>query len=135
MSVQHPLSPVGYAPGVDVRTQQHPLYPVGYAPGVDVRTATSALSGWLCPGRGCSHTEARTAGPFPSPGWLCPAGQFEIRRRAPHITPGLRTEAVPGVQGTGPGLFSERRGISASEPLPISATEPLAISPTLPLAI
>ena len=53
------------------------------------------------------------------------------------MSQGLRTEAVPGVQGTGPGFFSgrsrarKRRGISATEPLAFSPTVPLAISPTV----
>ena len=162
VSVQHPLSPVGYAPGVDVRTQQHPLYPVGYAPGVDVRTQQHPLYPvGYAPGVDVRTQRPAQQDPSQAPVGYAPragSGSADVHHTLPPassapqadvstdrplqaMSQGLRTEAVPGVQGTGPGLFSgrsrarKRRGISATEPLAISATEPLAISPTLPLAI
>ena len=145
VSVQHPLSPVGYAPGVDIRTQQHPLYPVGYAPGVDVRTQRPAQQDpsqapvGYAPRAGSGSADVHHTLP---PASSAPQADVSTDRPLQAMSQlGLRTEAIPGVQGTGPGLFSghsrarKRRGISATEPLAISATEPLAISPTLPLPI
>ena len=70
---------------------------------------------------------------------LVPPPQADVSTDRPlqAMSQGLRTEAVPGVQGTGPGFFSgrsrarKRRGFSATEPLAISSTVPLAISPTV----
>ena len=154
VSVQHPLSPVGYAPGVDVRTQQHPLYPVGYAPGVDVRTQQHPLYPvGYAPGVDVSTQRPAQQDPSQAPVGYAPragSGSADVHHTLPPassapqadvstdrplqaMSQGLRTEAVPGVQGTGPGLFSGRS--RARKRRGISATEPLAISPTLPLPI
>ena len=126
VSVQHPLSPVGYAPGVDVRTQQHPLYPVGYAPGVDVRTQQHPLYPvGYAPGVDVRTHRPAQQDPSQAPvGYASRAGsgsadvhhtlppassapQADVSTDRPlqAMSQGLRTEAVPGVQGTGPGLF------------------------------
>ena len=108
MSVQHPLSPVGYAPGVDIRTQQHPLYPVGYAPGVDVRTQRPAQQDpsqapvGYAPRAGSGSADVHHTLP---PASSAPQADVSTDRPLQAMSQGLRTEAIPGVQGTGPGLF------------------------------
>ena len=129
VSVQHPLSPVGYAPGVDVRTQQHPVYPVGYAPGVDVRTQQHPLYPvGYAPGVDDRTQRPAQQDPSQAPVGYAPragSGSADVHHTLPPassapqadvstdrplqaMSQGLRTEAVPGVQGTGPGLFSGR---------------------------